>query len=66
MKTIDQKVEFATHVRAEPERVYDALATDDGLDDGLPKDHRLTLDLAEKSNFVGKTTTFTGVPSSKG
>ncbi|MCI0490516.1 MAG: SRPBCC domain-containing protein [Blastocatellia bacterium] len=31
-KTIDEKVNFTTLVRAEPERVYDALATAEGLD----------------------------------
>ena len=35
--TIDQKVEFATLVRAEPERVYDALTTAEGLDGWFTK-----------------------------
>ena len=36
-KTIDQPVEFATLVRAEPERVYDALTTAEGLDGWFTK-----------------------------
>ena len=35
--TIGQKVEFATLVRAEPERVYDALTTAEGLDGWFTK-----------------------------
>ncbi len=50
-KTIDQKVEFATLVRAEPERVYDALTTAEGLDGWFTKGSSIDARPGGKINF---------------
>jgi uncharacterized protein YndB with AHSA1/START domain len=51
IKTIDQKVEFATLVRAEPERVYDAMATAEGLDGWFTKGSSVDARPGGKINF---------------
>lgn len=55
MKTIDQKFEFATHVRAEPECVYDALATGEGLDEWFTKESSVDARPGGKIKFRWET-----------